>query len=187
MSKKEKSKEEKHNNESINSNHSGEHHVNKAEDSIEDISNESNGNDLEGKLKEQEEKYLRLYAEFDNYRRRSAKEKLELMQQAGSDILKQLLPVLDDFQRSLKAAEQNNEGLKEGIELVNRKFIGVLEGRGLKKMEAIGQEFDPEFHEAITQIPVSDDAQKGKVVDVVEEGYVLNEKVIRYAKVIIGA
>jgi len=142
---------------------------------------------LKVQLKEQEDKYLRLYAEFDNFRRRNAKERLDLIQNASQETLNALLPVLDDFERSLKASEQNIDGLKEGVDLVYRKFNGILEAKGLKKMEALGKEFDADLHEAITQIPVEDEKQKGLIVDVVEDGYVLNDKVIRFAKVIIGA
>jgi molecular chaperone GrpE len=141
---------------------------------------------LQEKIKEQEDKYLRLYAEFDNFRRRSAKEKLDLMQTAGATMLQSLLPVLDDFTRSLKASETNQDGLKEGVELVYKKFNGLLENQGLVKMVVIGKEFDADLHEAITQIPVQEKKMKGKIVDVVEDGYLLNERVIRFAKVIIG-
>jgi molecular chaperone GrpE len=142
---------------------------------------------LSQQLKEHEDKYLRLYAEFDNFRRRNAKERLELIQNAGSDIIVSLLPVLDDFNRSLKASVKDSDSLKEGVELVHRKLFQILESKGLKKMEVNGITFDPDFHEAITQIPVSDEKQKGQVVDVVEDGYMLNEKVLRFAKVIIGS
>jgi molecular chaperone GrpE len=142
---------------------------------------------LSQQLKDQEDKYLRLYAEFDNFRRRNAKERLELIQSAGSDIIVSLLPVLDDFNRSLKASVNDSDSLKEGVELVHRKLFQILEAKGLKKMEVKDITFDPDFHEAITQIPVSDEKQKGQVVDVVEDGYLLNEKVLRFAKVIIGS
>lgn len=171
--------------------------LNQEETPLEEIQNESQENpesqtvneidSLKNQLKEQEDKYLRLYAEFDNFRRRNAKERLDLIQNASQETLNSLLPVLDDFERSLKASEQNIDGLKEGVDLVYRKFNGILEAKGLKKMEALGKEFDADLHEAITQIPVQDEKQKGMIVDVVEEGYILNDKVIRFAKVIIGA
>jgi molecular chaperone GrpE len=142
---------------------------------------------LKEKVKEQEDKYLRLYAEFENFRRRNAKERLELIQNASEDLIVSLLPVIDDFARSLKASESNMDGLKQGVELVHRKFNSILQQKGLEKLEAINKEFDAELHEAVTQIPVQDDNQKGKIVDVIEDGYTLNQKVIRFAKVIIGA
>jgi molecular chaperone GrpE len=185
MSKKEKITQEEGKNDFVESSPSEENGGQESPQDKADILEDASS--FETKLKEQEEKYLRLYAEFDNFRRRNAKERLELIQQAGGELIRLLLPVLDDLDRSLKASEQNSEGLREGIELVNRKFIGLLESKGLKKMEAKGLEFDSELHEAITQIPVSDDSLKGKIVEVVEDGYLLNDKVIRYAKVIIGA
>ncbi|MCK9480471.1 MAG: nucleotide exchange factor GrpE [Bacteroidia bacterium] len=142
---------------------------------------------IKEQLKEQEDKYLRLYAEFDNFRRRNAKERLELIQNASEDTLLALLPVLDDFDRSLKASNENMEGLKEGIELVYRKFNTTLESIGLKKMDSLGKEFNHDFQEAITQLPVENKKMKGKVIDVIQEGYSLNDKIIRFAKVVIGA
>ncbi|MCO6494621.1 MAG: nucleotide exchange factor GrpE [Bacteroidetes bacterium] len=144
-------------------------------------------NKVKEQLKEQEDKYLRLYAEFDNFRKRNAKERLELIQNASEETIKILLPILDDFERSLLASKENMDGLKEGIELIFRKFNTTLESKGLKKMESMGKEFDPDFQEAVTQIPVEDQEKKGKVVDVIEEGFFLNDKVIRFAKVVIGA
>lgn len=144
-------------------------------------------NKVKEQLKEQEDKYLRLYAEFDNFRKRNAKERLELIQNASEETIKILLPILDDFERSLLASKENMDGLKEGIELIFRKFNTTLESKGLKKMESMGKEFDHDFQEAVTQIPVEDQEKKGKVVDVIEEGFFLNDKVIRFAKVVIGA
>lgn len=143
-------------------------------------------NILENKVQDLEEKYLRLHADFDNFRRRNAKERLELIQNASQSLITELLPVLDDFERSIKAMESADKSVKEGVELVSRKLLKVLENKGLSKMKCMGEDFDSELHEAITQIPAPKEKQKGKILDVVEEGYMLNEKVIRFAKVVIG-
>jgi molecular chaperone GrpE len=142
-------------------------------------------------LAEVKDKYLRLYSEFDNFRRRTAKEKLELVSTANEDLMIELLPVLDDFERGLKAMEtenSDNEGLMEGIMLIYNKFKNVIDKKGLKLMETNpGDDFNSEIHDAITQIPAPEEKLKGKIVDTVEKGYYLNEKVIRYAKVVTGA
>lgn len=138
---------------------------------------------------EAKDKYLRLYSEFENFRRRNAKERLDLVKTASADLITELLPVVDDFERATKSFEETeeNKGILEGINLVKNKFIKVLESKGLTAMNnEPGIEFDPEIHEAITKIPAPDKKLKGKVVDTVEKGYTLNEKVIRYAKVVIG-
>lgn len=135
------------------------------------------------------DKYVRLYAEFDNYKRRTSKERSELLQTAGKDVIVSLLSVLDDFERAAKAMEnaQEVEPVKEGINLVHHKLRSLLTHKGLKEMEAKGQVFDAEIHEAITNIPAPSEDLKGKVVDEVEKGYYLNDKVIRFAKVVVGA
>jgi len=140
------------------------------------------------KLLEAEDKYLRLYAEFENYKRRTSAERIELFKTANQEVLISLIPVLDDFGRALKSMQiaTSIDAVKEGIELVNNKFNGILTAKGLKPMEAIGKEFDVEFHEAITNIPAPTEELKGKVVDEVEKGYFLNDKVIRFAKVVVG-
>lgn len=134
------------------------------------------------------DKYTRLFAEFDNFRKRNAKERIELLQSAGSDVIKELLPILDDFDRAVKANEnlEDISVIKEGFGLIHHKLYKRLEARGLKPILALNQPFNTDFHEAITSIPVAEDAQKGMVVDEVEKGYVLNEKVIRFSKVVIG-
>jgi molecular chaperone GrpE len=134
------------------------------------------------------DKYLRLYSEFDNYRKRTSKEKLDVINTAGADIISNLLPVVDDFERALKSAEstQDIEALKEGVNLIYQKLLNSLYKKGLEPMKATGEEFDPELHEAITNIPAPSEDMKGKVVDEVEKGYLLNGKVIRYAKVVVG-
>lgn len=135
------------------------------------------------------DKYIRLYAEFENFRQRTSKEKLALIGTATEGLMTELLPVIDDFERSLKAMEQATDvaSLKEGVELVFHKLVKTLNNKGLKPMESIGKPFDADSHEAITQIPAPDPSQKGLVLDEVEKGYQLQDKTIRYAKVVIGA
>ncbi|CAD5246877.1 Protein GrpE [Imperialibacter sp. EC-SDR9] len=145
---------------------------------------------LKRELEESKDKYLRLYSEFDNYRRRTAKERVELIKTAGEDVLAVLIPVVDDFERAKKSidSEEVEASVKEGIDLIYNKLIKVLDQKGLKAMEVdTGHEFDPELHEAVTQFPAPDESLKGKVIDVVEKGYVLGDKVIRFAKVVTGA
>jgi molecular chaperone GrpE len=143
---------------------------------------------LQQELDEQKDKYIRLYSEFDNFRRRTAKEKLELIQSANEQLLQKLLPVADDFDRAEKAFKDKTDKELEGFFLIANKFRKTLEQSGVKVMEINAQtEFNPDFHEAITQIPVPDASQKGKIVDVVERGYLLNDKVIRFAKVVVGS
>lgn len=145
-------------------------------------------NTIESELADIRDKYTRLYAEFDNFRRRTSKERIELIGQASKDTLVSLLPTLDDFERAMASMEkaQDIEAVKEGVALVYNKFLKTLEQKGLKPMDAQGQPFDAELHEAITQIPAPSEDLKGKVVDVVEKGYYLQDKPIRYAKVVIG-
>jgi len=135
------------------------------------------------------DKYLRLFAEFDNYKRRTQKERVELLQTAGKDVVVSLLPVLDDFDRALKATENATEvgAIREGIMLVQTKLKSILTQKGLKEMESLHNVFDTDIHEAITKIPAPTDDLKGKVVDELEKGYTLNDKVIRFAKVVVGA
>lgn len=145
---------------------------------------------LEQELAEQKDKYLRMYSEFENFRRRTAKEKLDMIKTANESMAGALLPVLDDFERALKSLENtdNEDKGKEGILLIFNKFKKVLEQKGVTVMDINpGDDFDAEYQEAITQIPAPEEKLKGKVVDVVEKGYTLGEKVIRYAKVVIGA
>lgn len=134
------------------------------------------------------DKYIRLYSEFDNFRRRSAKEKLELLQYAGADAVKAILPVLDDFERAVAANERTDDAkaLKEGFGLIQQKLQRVLTAMGVKPMESKGRPFDPELHEAISKAPAPQEGLKGGVIEVIENGYTMNDKVIRYAKVIVG-
>ncbi len=141
-------------------------------------------------LTEAKDKYLRLYAEFENYRRRTSKERLELVKTASGDIMSALLPVIDDFERSLDIFKENEAvaPMYEGIQLVHQKMIKILEQKGLTRMDvAQGSDFDSEYHEAVVQTPAPSEELKGKVVDVIESGYFLGEKVLRYAKVVIGS
>lgn len=140
---------------------------------------------LKDELAESKDKYVRLYAEFDNYRRRTAKEKLGWLQTANENLIRTLLPVIDDFERAEKSFSKESKEA-EGFFLIQNKLKKILEQYQVKSMEAAGADFNADFHEAITQIPVEDDALKGKVVEVVEKGYLLNDKVIRFAKVVVG-
>ncbi|MGN6640699.1 MAG: nucleotide exchange factor GrpE [Mucilaginibacter sp.] len=134
------------------------------------------------------DKYLRLYAEFDNFRRRTTKERTELLQSAGKDVIVSLLPVLDDFDRAIRHMDNTADvnAVKEGVALIQQKLKNILAQKGLKEMQSIGTEFDPELHEAITNVPAPSEEQKGKVIDEVEKGYYLNDKVARFAKVVVG-
>jgi molecular chaperone GrpE len=141
---------------------------------------------LQDELAESKDKYIRLYAEFENHRRRTAKEKLEMISAANEQLIKALLPVVDDFERAEKALKELSEKDASGILLIYQKLKKVLDQFGVKPMEVKG-DFNADLHEAITQVPVQDASQKGKIVDVVEKGYLLNDKVIRFAKVVVGA
>lgn len=134
------------------------------------------------------DKYLRLYSEFENFRRRTAKEKLDAMKNAGVDILKEILPVMDDFDRAITANDHNDDmdNVKEGFKLIHHKLHKMLESRGVKPMNAHEKPFDTNFHEAITNIPAPKEELKGKVVDVAEKGYFFHDNVLRYAKVVVG-
>jgi molecular chaperone GrpE len=140
-------------------------------------------------LSQANDKYLRLYAEFDNFRRRTIKEREDARKTEGKDIIVALLPVLDDFERALRSMDTVTDvvPVKEGVALIQHKLKNILTQKGLKEMQSIGTTFDPDLHEAITSIPAPTDDMKGKVVDEMEKGYELNEKVVRFAKVIVGA
>ncbi|MCB0645602.1 MAG: nucleotide exchange factor GrpE [Saprospiraceae bacterium] len=144
--------------------------------------------DLKAQVEESKDKYLRLFAEFDNYRKRTMKEALDVRQTAAKDTIISLLPVLDDFERAKKLSDHENstEVFSEGVSLVYQKLFSTLEAKGLKAMESNGEVFNPEFHEAITEIPAPNEDMKGKIIDTVERGYFLNGKIIRYAKVVVG-
>lgn len=144
--------------------------------------------DFEAKLKEQEDKFLRLYAEFENYRRRSAREKADYLSSASEQMIMAMLPILDDFERASKNNEHVTDVavIKEGFQLIYTKFLQILESKGLKPVDALNEPFDLNLHEAIANVPVTDESMKGKVIDQVEKGYYLNDKVIRFAKVAVG-
>jgi molecular chaperone GrpE len=143
---------------------------------------------LQAELEEQKDKYIRLFAEFDNYKRRSAKERIELMQTAGREVIASLLDVLDDSERAEKQFQSSTdlEQLKQGVQLVFGKLRSSLQSKGLKAMESINTDFDVEKHEAITEIPAPNAEMAGKVLDEVQKGYYLNDKIIRFAKVVVG-
>ena len=155
----------------------------------------SKTDELEAKIAELEEKvakdkddYIRLMAEFDNYRRRTSQEKLELVSTASTETIKGLLPVLDDCERALAVLKESkdSEAAKEGTELIYNKLMTYLKSKGLAVIEAAGQPFDTDLHEAVAQFPVPEEDKKGKVFDVVQTGYTLNGRVIRFAKVVVG-
>lgn len=151
-------------------------------------SKEQSMTDLEDQVSELKDKYLRLFAEFENYKKRTSKEKLEMISSAAKNTILSFLPVLDDFERAKMAADAENstETFSEGVNLVYNKFLQALKNQGLKQIEIEDGRFDPEYHEAITEIPAPSEELKGKVIDVIEPGYFLGEKVIRYAKVVVG-
>lgn len=144
--------------------------------------------ELQEEKDELKDKYLRLLAEFENYKRRTIKEKLDLMKSAAQDTMSAMLPVLDDFDRAKKSAEDDSsaETFSEGVALVYNKLNSSLGQLGLKAFDATGEPFDPESHEAITEVPAPTDEMKGKVIDTIEKGYKLNDRIIRYAKVVVG-
>jgi molecular chaperone GrpE len=144
--------------------------------------------EMKKKNNELNDKYLRLYSEFENYRKRTARERIELIGTASAEVVKSMLAVIDDFERAIKANEQAEDMavVKEGFGLIHHKLHAILTAKGLKEMEAVGMPFDPDLHEALTNIPAPSDDLKGKVVEVIEKGYYLNDTVIRYAKVIVG-
>ena len=139
-------------------------------------------------VSEERDKYLRLSAEFDNYRKRTIKEKAELVKNGGERVMEAILPVLDDFERALSnlSKDENAAEILTGVELIYNKFVGILKQNGLQKIETEGAEFNTDFHEAIALVPTPDESLKGKVLDCVQAGYTLNDKVIRHAKVAVG-
>lgn len=143
---------------------------------------------LQQELAEAKDKYIRLYAEFDNFKKRTVKERLDLISTAGRETISSLLPVLDDFDRAKKSAddEKSGESFSEGVSLVYHKFKNLMQSRGLAAMESTGMDFDPDLHEALTEIPAPTEEMKGKVIDTIESGYLLNDKIIRHAKVVVG-
>ncbi len=142
---------------------------------------------LQDELSASKDKYLRLYAEFENHRRRTAKEKLDMIQAANEQLIKTLLPVVDDFERAEKSLKDIADKGADGVLLIYQKLRKILDQNNVKAMDAMGTDFNPDLHEAITQIPAPDESKKGKILDVVEKGYLINDKVIRFAKVVVGS
>jgi molecular chaperone GrpE len=155
---------------------------------VDDMAIDDGDSRLQKELAEAKDKYLRLAAEFENYKRRTSRERIELIQTAGRDIIQSLLEVVDDTDRAISNLDKANDvvQVKEGVMLVFNKLKATLQSKGLKMMEAQGADFDPELHEAITEIPAGDPSMSGKVMDVITPGYYLNDKLIRHAKVIVG-
>lgn len=143
---------------------------------------------LQAELEKSQKEYLFLMAEFDNYRKRTVKEKAELIKNGGEKAMLGLLPVIDDFERAIDAIDKSSdvEGLKEGVDLIYNKFMKYLESQQVKPMESTGTEFDADIYEAVTTFPAPDESMKGKVIDTVQKGYTINEKVLRHAKVVVG-
>lgn len=146
------------------------------------------GDDLQQKYDELNDRYLRLMAEFDNYRKRTLKEKMDLTKYAEEDVIKGILPVVDNMERAIKSLETATDvnAVKEGINLIYKKFLEFLEKRGIKEIEALNKELDTDLHEAVTKFAAPSEDLKGKIIDVIEKGYYLHDKVIRYAKVVVG-
>lgn len=151
------------------------------------VSEESELEKLRAELKEKDDKFLRLYAEFDNFKRRNAKERIELIQTAGREVIQSLLEVVDDCDRAERQMQKSDDPvlMKEGIQLVFNKLRNTLHAKGLREMKSIGEDFNTDLHEAITEIPV-EASRVGKIVDEVEKGYYLNDKIIRFSKVVVG-
>jgi Molecular chaperone GrpE (heat shock protein) len=160
--------------------------TNKTDETNNEIKSEESS--FEEKLAEMNDKYLRLSAEFDNYRKRTAREKLDILRNGGEEIMKGLLPVLDDFDRCVESFETvtDIESMKEGVMLIYSKLFNFLKSEGLSEIETIGKDLDTNLHDAVTKFPVDDKSKKGKIIDVAQKGYNLNDKVIRFAKVIVG-
>lgn len=144
--------------------------------------------DFASQFEDMRDKYLRLSAEFDNYRKRTLREKSDILKFGSEEVLKDMLPVVDDLDRALKAIESASDinAVKDGLSLIVTKFNDFLKSKGVKEIEAVGQELNTDLHEAITKFPVQDEAQKGKIVDVVQKGYMLHDKVMRFSKVVVG-
>ncbi len=159
------------------------------EEVVAEVETEPESDKTSRELGELKDKYLRLYADFENFRRRTAREKLDLIGNANEGMLQALIPVVDDFERAMQSIENTNDvaALKEGVSLIHNKLFRTLEGKGLKPMVAKGEPFNADLHESVTQFPAPSDDLKGKVIDEIEKGYYLNDKVIRFAKVIVGS
>ncbi len=166
----------------------GEHQQSQQQDTGNEVDLEKKCQELEQQLKQLSDKYLRLAAEYDNYRKRTMREKAELIKTAGENILVDLLPVVDDFERALEHIDSANdiEALKEGVHLIYKRFINFLKSKGVEEIPALGMPLDTDLHEAVQQVPAKDPSEKGKIVHVVQKGYKLHDKVIRHAKVVVA-
>ena len=162
--------------------------VNSEENVSSNLQEESKELSSEVKYAELNNRFLRLYAEFENFRKRTNKERLDMITNANAELLKDLIPVIDDFERAIVNNQDSEDvvSIKEGFSLIYNKYKGILETKGLKSMEAKGEVFDPEIHEAVANMPTEDKKLKGKNIDDVEKGYLLNDRVLRYAKVVVG-
>jgi molecular chaperone GrpE len=154
----------------------------------EPVTNESDLEKMKAELEEMKDKFIRKVAEFENFKRRNAKERIELIQTAGKEVITSLLEVLDDSERAEKQmnASEDITQIKQGVALVFTKLKNILSAKGLKPMQTLNEDFNPDLHEAITEIPSPSEEKKGKVIDEIEKGYFLNDKIIRYAKVVVG-
>lgn len=170
----------------INDDFAGESEDTQAEEEVNTLENQLVS--LQDELEKQKKEYLFLAAEFDNYRKRTLKEKAEIIKNGGENVLKGLLPILDDFERGIKAAESdsNAEAMLEGMKLIYNKLVKYLESMGVKEMNSTGEEFNSDIHEAIAQVPAPSEDLKGKVLDTVQKGYMINDKVLRHAKVAVA-
>jgi molecular chaperone GrpE len=160
----------------------------KAEEKQAELTPEEEIIELKQQIGDLKDKYLRVFAEFENFRKRSVREKLDLMKTAAQDTMSVLLPVLDDFDRAKKSADSpdSEEKFSEGVELLYHKIYSVLKSKGLEEMKSTGEVFDSELHEAVTEIPAPTEEMKGKIIDTIEKGYKLKDKIIRHAKVVVG-
>lgn len=159
-------------------------------DNVSEDSAEQNAKSSEvaDEASEWKDKYLRLVAEFDNYRKRTLKEKMDLIASGGEDVIKSLLAIMDDIDRALDAMTKSNdiEAIRQGVMLIHQKLLDTLHAKGVEEISAIGQELDTDLHEAVAKFPVAEEEKKGKVIDVVQKGYKLKDKVVRFAKVVVG-
>ncbi|TKD61371.1 nucleotide exchange factor GrpE [Flavobacterium sp. ASW18X] len=158
------------------------------EDAVEEEETMSKEEQLQEELGKEKDKFLRLFAEFENFKKRTSKERMELFKTAGQEIMTSMLPVMDDFDRALKEiAKTEEKELLKGVELISTKFRETLKNKGLEEVAVeAGETFDAELHEAVTQIPAPDDSMKGKIIDVIEKGYKLGDRIIRHPKVVVG-
>lgn len=162
-------------------------HFEENQESPDDGDTDDKLKELESSLSESKEKHLRLLAEFDNYKKRTSRERYELFNTASKTVITAMLPVVDDFERAFKSMEGGpDESFSEGIKIIYHRLLQVLQSQGLKAMESTGEAFDPDLHEAITEVPVEDEDMRGRVVETIEKGYMLHDKIIRHAKVVVG-